>query len=110
MPLYGHFWPLQGILMHFRTVLLAASLIAASSLAFAGAPAHKTDAQVRKAIIQQSIAQYPGVCACPYNVTRSGRRCGRRSAYSKPGGYAPKCYASDVSDKEVKAWRKRHRD
>lgn len=66
-----------------------------------------TTAQVKEAVIRQSIARYPGVCACPYSVTRSGRRCGRRSAYSKPGGYAPKCYPQDVSRNEVEAWRRR---
>ena len=46
--------------------------------------------------IRQSIAAYSGSCPCPYSVDRGGRRCGGRSAYSKPGGAAPLCYASDV--------------
>ena len=67
-----------------------------------------TDAQIRAVIIRQSIASYPGTCACPYNVARNGSSCGRRSAYSRGGGYAPMCYASDVSDAAVAAYRRGH--
>ncbi len=54
-----------------------------------------SDAATQRAI-RQSIAAYSGSCPCPYSVDRAGRRCGARSAYSKPGGAAPLCYASDV--------------
>jgi len=33
-----------------------------------------------------------GSCDCPYDYTRRGRRCGGRSAYSRPGGRSPVCY------------------
>ncbi|APG18152.1 hypothetical protein Y71_12820 [Kosakonia radicincitans DSM 16656] len=66
-----------------------------------------SDAQVKKAIIAESIAQYPGPCACPYNQARNGSACGRRSAWSKQGGYSPLCYPDDVSKEQVKAWRER---
>jgi hypothetical protein len=45
--------------------------------------AELSDARIRELLIQQSIANYPGNCPCPYNVDRAGRRCGARSAYSK---------------------------
>ncbi|HIW07667.1 MAG TPA: hypothetical protein H9889_10145 [Candidatus Ignatzschineria merdigallinarum] len=67
-----------------------------------------SDAQIKERIIQESIANYSGNCPCPYNSARNGSRCGKRSAYNKPGGYSPKCYASDISTQEVNAWRKRH--
>ena len=35
-------------------------------------------------------------CACPDDVTRSGRRCGGNSAYSRAGGANVYCSASDV--------------
>jgi hypothetical protein len=54
-----------------------------------------SDAETQRAI-RQSIAAYSGSCPCPYSVDRAGRRCGARSAYSRPGGAAPLCYASDV--------------
>ena len=31
-----------------------------------------TNAQIRAVIIRQSIASYPGTCACPNNVARNG--------------------------------------
>lgn len=33
-----------------------------------------------------------GSCECPYDRDSAGRRCGGRSAYSKPGGSSPVCY------------------
>lgn len=33
-----------------------------------------------------------GRCDCPYDLMRNGRRCGGRSAYSRPGGRSPVCY------------------
>jgi hypothetical protein len=84
--------------------------IAVLGLAAIAAPAlAQSDAQVRQQIIRQSIAAYPGPCACPYNVDRAGRSCGRRSAYSRPGGHAPLCYPRDVSQEEVQAWRQSRR-
>ena len=63
--------------------------------------AQMSDDAIRDAIIQQSIQSYPGNCPCPYNTDRAGRRCGKRSAWSRPGGASPMCYASDVSEKDV---------
>jgi hypothetical protein len=45
--------------------------------------AAKTDAEIKREILKQSIASYRGSCPCPYNVDRAGRMCGRRSAYSR---------------------------
>jgi len=55
-------------------------------------------------IIAESIAGYPGTCACPYSTDRRGRKCGSRSAYSKPGGYSPICFAGDVSRSMIEAY------
>ena len=66
-----------------------------------------SDAEIRDQLIQQSIASYRGSCPCPYNLDRAGRRCGARSAYSKPGGDAPLCYPSDVSDELVSRYKNR---
>lgn len=67
-----------------------------------------SDTQVKKRIIAESIAEYPGPCACPFNQARNGSSCGKRSAWSKPGGYSPICYADEVTPEMVKAWRKRN--
>lgn len=64
-----------------------------------------SDAAIRQKIIKASIAAYPGNCPCPYNSASNGSRCGRRSAYNRGGGYAPICFASDVSAAEVRAYR-----
>ena len=54
-------------------------------------------------MISESIANYPGKCPCPYSMMNNGNECGKRSAYSKPGGYKPLCYVSDItSDEDVK--------
>ena len=55
--------------------------------------------EIIQKIISDSIASYPGKCACPYQRTSNGSRCGKRSAYSKPGGYKPLCFPSDVTEK-----------
>ena len=73
----------------------------------ARSPARRTDAEIRQILVRQSIAGYSGSCPCPYNTDRAGRRCGRRSAYSKPGGASPLCYPGDVSDRAVEAYRAR---
>ena len=86
-------------------VIFAAGIVAVAAPAFA----FQSDAQIRQRIIRESIASYPGSCPCPYNVDRAGRSCGRRSAYSRPGGYAPICYPRDVSAADVEAWRRAHR-
>jgi len=57
-----------------------------------------------KRIIAESIAGYPGTCACPYSTDKRGRKCGSRSAYSKPGGYSPICFAGDVSRSMIEAY------
>lgn len=56
----------------------------------------------------ESRSSYLGSCACPYDVDHGGRRGGRRSAYSKPGGYAPLCYEDDVTTDMIDAYRSRH--
>jgi hypothetical protein len=92
-----------------RFGLAAAAAALAVQLTSAAAPAlaQRSDAQIRRDIVRQSIAAYPGNCPCPYNTDRAGRRCGGRSAFSRPGGHAPKCYPSDVSPAEVAAGRGR---
>jgi hypothetical protein len=90
--------------MKIQQLLLLAALIPAFSIA----STTMTDAQVKRKIIEQSIDDYPGNCPCPYNTDRAGRSCGKRSAYTKPGGYAPLCYAKDVTKSMVEEWKQQH--
>lgn len=71
--------------------------------------AQKTDAEIKQILIQESIAKYSGSCPCPYSRDRAGKSCGKRSAYSKPGGASPLCYPEDVPQKLVDDYRKRSR-
>lgn len=67
-----------------------------------------SDAEIRRNLIQQSISRYSGSCPCPYNRDRGGRRCGGRSAYSRPGGASPLCYDSDITDQMINDFRRRY--
>jgi hypothetical protein len=67
--------------------------------------ASNSDSDLKRVIIASSIASYSGSCPCPYNTDRAGRKCGKRSAYSRLGGGAPLCYDSDVTAKMVAAYR-----
>jgi len=91
-----------------KSVVFVAAVLAASA-ALAQTPARSilTVAQIKQAIIQASIAAYSGNCPCPYNVDRGGRRCGRRSAYNRPGGASPICFEEDITPAMVEAHRKR---
>ena len=64
-----------------------------------------SDAQIKQILIDESIASYSGNCPCPYSTMSNGRKCGRRSAYSRPGGEAPLCYVKDVTAEVVQAYR-----
>lgn len=67
-----------------------------------------TDDQIKQQIIDDSIASYPGTCACPFNRARNGSSCGRRSAWSRAGGYSPICYKKEVTQDRVKQWRQQN--
>jgi hypothetical protein len=75
--------------------------------AWADSPQPPTDAAIRKILIKESRDAYDGNCPCPYDTDRAGRRCGKRSAYSRPGGEAPLCYDHDVTKEMIEAYRKR---
>ena len=102
-------------------LVLSSALVAASSFggtvgvpvreaAAAGGkqPKPLSDPQIRQILIDESIAAYDGNCPCPYSTARNGSRCGKRSAYSRPGGAAPLCFAKDVSADMVREYRDAH--
>lgn len=66
-----------------------------------------SDVDIVNRIIAASIASYSGNCACPFNRDRAGRRCGKRSAYSRPGGESPICFAGDITPAMIEAYRRR---
>lgn len=66
-----------------------------------------SDAMIIEKIIAASIASYSGNCPCPFNRDRAGRRCGKRSAYSRPGGESPICFVGDVTPNMIASFRNR---
>jgi len=88
-----------------RVLLLSISLVFAMPMITLAKGASKTDAQIAQILIDQSISRYSGSCPCPYNTARNGSKCGKRSAYSKPGGASPLCYKSDVTAKMIERYR-----
>lgn len=103
---------MRTLILIFTGLLLISAAPAMADQPSAGALSSQpamTDEQIRQAIIRESIARYSGNCPCPYNADRAGRRCGARSAHSRPGGASPKCFPSDVSDAEVQRFRQSRR-
>lgn len=91
-----------------RILLLALLSVGFAASAKEQVPdARLVDEQVKQQIIQESIDSYPGNCPCPYNLARNGSRCGKRSAWSRAGGYAPICYKEEITDEMVSEWRGR---
>ena len=66
------------------------------------------DQQIIKNIITESISNYSGNCPCPYNRSSNGSSCGKRSAYSKVGGFTPVCYAKDVTPAMISSYKHKH--
>jgi hypothetical protein len=89
-------------------ICCASFTLAAPSLA----QARQSDAEIARAIIRECAAIYhtSRPCACPEDRARNGSRCGRRSAYSRPGGASPRCYIKDVSAKEIADYRAGNKD
>ncbi|EMD1843181.1 Uncharacterised protein [Raoultella planticola] len=89
------------------TVVLAAVFVFVSEMTIAKSN-QLTDDQVKQRIIDDSIASYPGTCACPFNTARNGSSCGRRSAWSKAGGASPICYKKEISKAMIKEWHQQN--
>lgn len=89
------------------TVVLVAVFVFVSEMAIAKSN-QLTDDQVKQRIIDDSIASYPGTCACPFNTARNGSSCGRRSAWSKAGGASPICYKKEISKAMIKEWHQQN--
>lgn len=87
--------------MNLKTLLSIIILIL-----FSASISQSKQKSVHQKIIDHSISQYNGSCPCPYNLASNGSRCGKRSAYSRPGGASPICYKSDVTPEMIKIFTK----
>ncbi len=76
-------------------------LVGESQTVLEDVPALRSPA-IQKPLVKRALAvdrsgqptrdAYVGSCDCPYDLMRNGRKCGNRSAYSRPGGRNPQCY------------------
>lgn len=92
----------MNLRLNLKSVIALAIIFSSLSQA---APAELSDQQIAQMLIRQSLVEYPGSCPCPYSVDRAGRSCGKRSAYSKPGGYSPLCYPHDVTPEMIQSYK-----
>lgn len=103
--------------MRFSIKIASALGVALVLLALPGLPPAAiaqplSDQQVVERIIRDSRSAYHATghpCACPYDHARNGSNCGGRSAYSRPGGAAPRCYPKDISMADIVRYRATHR-
>ncbi|QWE19922.1 hypothetical protein [Polynucleobacter sp. AP-Kolm-20A-A1] len=85
--------------------IILAALVLFSGFAYGG----PSDDEITKEIIKESIANYKGICPCPYSTHPDGRQCGYRSAYSSKSASAPICYSITVTPSMVEDYKKRHK-
>lgn len=97
---------MQKLIRMSRRAVVTIGLLALTHLVFA---TELSDDWIRGILINESRMNYPGNCPCPDNLDRAGRRCGKRSAYSKPGGYAPLCYPVDVTREMIERFKRERR-
>ena len=85
-----------------RCILVALALLAA-----APALAQGND-EIRRLLIEDSLARFQGYCPCPYSYDR-GQQCADKSAYSRRTVLPPDllCYPNDVSWHEIELYRQR---
>lgn len=94
-----------------KTVRLLSALFVFSALSVQTSSAFDNTeiTTAKRKMITDSISSYSGNCACPYNSAVNGSSCGKRSAYSKPGGAAPLCYETDITDAQAAEWLRRNK-
>jgi hypothetical protein len=65
------------------------------------------DDDIRKILIEESLASYTAPCPCPYSYARNGSQCAGASAYSMARAPGLLCYAGDVTWRMVQDYRAR---
>lgn len=89
--------------MSMRVFLaLAFMMLSGSSAAVALDTQQTTQAIISKCSEIYKATGHP--CPCPFDQAKNGSACGKRSAYDRPGGAAPICFAKDVTPEMAKAW------
>ncbi len=86
-----------------------AALVCLVTLLWA-APGHAQrmhDDEIRKILVEESVATYNGPCPCPYSYARNGSQCAGASAYSTATAPSLLCYAADVTRHMIQDYRVR---
>lgn len=105
--------------MRFKGSFFASLMLVAAPLGFTGQARAQSEDEIRRAVVEQSIANYPGACPCPYSLQRNGQPCGNRSGYDRPSSNASrspdvlraesllrlKCFPSDVTSADITLFR-----
>ena len=84
----------------------AAGLLAAATLLGALPAAAQRDEDIRRLIVEDSLARFSGYCPCPYSYDR-GEQCAEKSVYSRRIDPYLYCYPADVHWRDVQAYRER---
>ncbi len=89
-----------------RTVQVGLGLILA--LLWAAPASAQSDDDIRRLVIQDSLARFQGYCPCPYSYDR-GQQCADKSAYSQRAIHPNDlyCYPHDVPYWEIVNYRRR---
>ena len=68
----------------------------------------QSDEDIRRLVIQDSLARFQGYCPCPYSYDR-GQQCADKSAYSQRATHPRDlyCYPQDVPRWDVEDYRRR---
>ncbi len=90
-----------------RSVRLAAAALVFLFIAAPAAAQRASDDDIRRQMIAESIGAYRGNCPCPYNLASNGSRCGKRSAYDRPGGASPLCFPEQITPGMLDDYKRR---
>jgi hypothetical protein len=85
-----------------------AALLGVLVLAWAAPAAAQRDDEIRRILVQDSVARFGGYCPCPYSYDR-GQQCADKSAYSQRATHPRDlyCYPQDVPRWDVEDYRRR---
>jgi hypothetical protein len=90
------------------TIRLAGVLCLAAALWATPTQAQRmSDEEIRKILIEESLASYSEPCPCPYSYARNGSQCAGASAYSMLKAPYLLCYAADVTQHMIHDYRAR---
>lgn len=78
------------------------------ALAWAAPAEAQRDEDIRRLIVEDSLARFRGYCPCPYSYDR-GQQCADKSVYSQRAAHPHDlyCYPQDVPHWEVDDYRRR---